>query len=250
MQNHPFQWRLSLIGLVLLITGSLQAASIHLIIVADTCSHTGENAVIELKHVQEEFARVVELTHMELKQQVYDGLDARNDVCTAIERLQPEEDDCVVFYYIGHGYRVSRKKTPWPLLYFSREGVNLDLQDVIESVILKKPRFGLIIADCCNNVMDGKVTIGRTPLFFWRRDPATGYRQLFEKSTGIVVVSAAKPGDYAYCDDYGHCYSQAFWKVLHTQVMEKDPQWRSILDHTANALQSVQTPYDEIFSYP
>lgn len=238
-----------ILGLLLLFNGVLQASALHLIILADTESHTGEIALVELNHVRREFARVSELTKMELKAQIFNGLVNRSSVLAALEQLQPEKEDCIVFYYIGHGYRTSIKQTPWPLLYLTKEKSNLDLQDVIDQVISKKPRFGLIVADCCNNVMDGIVTFELTPLMTLGRDPVRGYLELFAKSTGIVIVSAAQPGDYAYCGDQGHCYSQAFWQVISNEVLHPVPQWRHVLDETATVIRSVQVPYDEILTY-
>lgn len=223
---------------------------LHVIIVADTHSHTGDAAILELKHVTQEFVRVSEFTKMDLRQQVFQGVDNRDVVWQAVKDLHVSSDDCVVFYYIGHGYRTSRKTTPWPYLYFSRESVNLDMQSVLDEVIAKKPRFGLLLADCCNNVMDGVVRIALHPLFHHRRDPSMGYRKLFLQSTGFVVIAASVAGGYAYCDDYGHCYSQAFWKALHTEIRQDDPQWRHILDQTKHALVSIQVPYEEILVYP
>lgn len=215
-------------------------------IVADTRSHTGDAARAEIKQIQRECALISKFTEMPLHEWLIETENSYAKLLEKLEELSLNPDDCFLFYFVGHGYRTSDKKGPWPLLYFSQEEACLDLEWIIESVKAKKPRFALVVADCCNNIMDGIVTIGRFPLGYIHRDLSKGYRTLFLHSQGLVVVVAAKPGDYAFCYEQGHLYSEAFWKALRIEITSLKANWRSLLDKTADFLASIQTPYDEI----
>lgn len=230
------------------LAGVASAAVLHAIILADTYSHTGYSAATSLVEVRGEVARIGEHTGLEVRQQVFEGGSCRGAVLKALEVLQPAPDDRVLFYYLGHGYRKSYMRTPWPLIYFSEEENSLDVQLILESIIAKKPYFALLVADCCNNVMDGIVTIGLHPL--GRRSVASGYRKLFLESQGVIAAVAAKAEDYAYCDDQGHCFSRAFWDALHLEAQTFEPSWTRLLKRTTQFLQAIQEPYWEILVYP
>lgn len=243
--------RIFLLVFALLITyvPLARAAVLHAIVLADTFSHTGDAAALELAHVTREIGRVSEYTGLTLKQQVFSGGSCRGQLLAALEELHPAEDDRVIVYFIGHGYRTSWKNGPWPLWYFSEAQNNLDMQLVVDTIVTKRPHFALILSDCCNNVMDGVVTFQCEPLVRGQRSLGAGYRKLFLESTGLVVVTASRSGDYAYCDDHGHCYSQAFWNCLRAEVRRSSPDWTRLLDCTARALKQIQIPYSETLTY-
>lgn len=225
------------------------ASVLHAIVLADTFSHTGDAAALELAHVTKEIGRVSEFTGLTLQQQVFAGGSCRGQLLAALDELHPAEDDRVIVYFIGHGYRTSWKNGPWPLWYFSEAHNQLDMQLVVDAIITKRPRFALILSDCCNNVMDGVVTFQFEPLVGGYRSPVAGYRKLFLESSGVVVVTASRSGDYAYCDDHGHCYSQAFWNCMRAAVRQSSPDWARLLDCTARSLQQIQIPYSETLTY-
>lgn len=240
-----------LVTLLLIWATGLQAASLHTIIVADTTSHTGDAATAELTRVRDEIGQIIRYTGLVPQRSVILGPEATRDaVLAALDQLRPAADDALIFFFIGHGYRTSHKQGPWPFLYFSSESRSLDLQTVLDVVITKRPRFALILADCCNNIIDGPVIINPQPMLFQSLAPLESYKRLFLDSEGIVVVAASKSGDFAYCHESGHFYSEAFWSAMHREVRSYNPSWSSLLDRASNSVRALQVPYYEILTYP
>lgn len=244
-----FQWLL--IAAQVFFVSFAYPASLHVILVADTLSDNGPAAIYEMEHVKQQLAQVANRSGLELKQQLFNGYQEAWKVRSAVEALQPEPEDCVVFYFIGHGYRTSQMRGPWPLLYFSREPAIIDLQDIVDQLIVKHPRFGLVVADCCNNVLDQMYTIDSHPVWARKKDLTKGYHRLFLESSGIVVISAARKGDYAYCDErgFGHLFSQSFWPAFLWEAGKNDPSWLGVLTTTCSLVSWIQFPYYEILVY-
>lgn len=233
---------------VLISLGGLEAAPplLHVLLVADTDSHTGDMARLELNHVTREIRNVSRITGQELHLQSFSGGSSRGAFLETLELISVDKEDALIVYFIGHGYRTSDKQTPWPLFYFT-DNDNLDMNQVLETVITKKPRFALVIGDCCNNVMDGLVTFSLFPLAgkFSNRV----YKKLFLESQGILAICAAIPGDYAYCNEMGHCFSQGFWHALFRESCLGRADWINVLERTAASLAEIQKPYYEWFVY-
>lgn len=230
-------------------------AKIHALVVADTESPTARAAEEDSARVYHELRRAADYLDEELQFHLISGDELQADrVMCAMDALQVSGQDMVVFYYLGHGFRTLDKRSPWPYLYLSQAKQGLDTSLLVETLIEKRPKWGLVVTDCCNNEESLLMWQG---LFGFSSEshPSNdqlrkGYRALLNQFSGIVCVSASTPGELAYCSSKGHLFTQAFWWSLHKELTQQSPSWEALLDRCARQLSRFQTPYFEILYYP
>lgn len=228
----------------------LEASTLHTIMVADTTDVTiGDSTAIDLYKMRREFKKVEHYTGMEHNQISISGYDVLpENVLEALEPLEFDEDDVVIFYYSGHGYRTEDKEgNPWPNLYFSivDEGIDLSLiRDILEE---KNPRFLIVMADVCNSFVPDDFA---PPLIarFWmsgmdEKIIEANYRSLFMENEGTLLISSSDVGEYSWGTNSGGLFTVAFLKSLQKAVKSFDyPEWELILDQTAQSISDSQHP--------
>ncbi len=229
-------------------------ADLYAMIIADTVSPTGHAAAMDLERVRMALKALSRHSGIKVHVQAFTGDQVTsNNLCAAVMALPVTSNDIAVFYYLGHGYRTSHKVSVWPYLYVCNDRTAIDLQLIVESFISKKPHMALIVADCCNNVMDDQTGVpwaGHPHLKKGIKKPGPGYRALFQNFEGIVVACASQAGDYAYCHSKGHFYTEAFLEALHEEIYVRNPQWSNLLHRASLKVQNMQIPYHEILLYP
>jgi hypothetical protein len=247
-----------LVCLILLIAGtsfcSQGWADIYAVVVADTMSPTGSAAEMDLERIRQELGTISRHTGLKVHLTAFADRDVTIETVSAtVNSLPITHDDVALFYYLGHGFRTSGKSTVWPYMYLCNDHKGIDLSVVIEALIVKKPRMALIVADCCNNVMDDESSCPwETTLKVSRYgiSPAPGYRALFLQFDGIIVACASKAGEYAYCHERGHIYTSALWRALREEVIASNPNWGSLMERVTRKVGNLQVPYYEILCYP
>jgi hypothetical protein len=228
---------LSLVCSFFINIGSLKAADLHLIAVADYECNLYKALWIDINKMRAEARFICQHTGMNLHETVLAGSTARASILLeSIHNLDVAEDDLIIFYYSGHGFRTfSSGDSLWPNLFFSKERNAVDLAVVLELINQKNVRLQIIIADCCNSYLPD----GRFPLVSAKQIDdvdksiiADNYKKLFLDSRGSVIISSSKPGLKSLTTTVGSLFTIAFLKVLHEKV--KNPSdsmdWQNVLD--------------------
>ncbi|ADI37631.1 putative uncharacterized protein [Waddlia chondrophila 2032/99] len=228
----------------------LEAATLHTILVGDTMDESiGDSTVMDLFKMRRQMEKVAKYSGMEHHQVKISGYEVLADnILGALDLLQCGEDDVVVFYYSGHGYRTESKEgNPWPNLYFSIESKGIDLSHIRDLLEAKNPRFLIVIADVCNSFVPDEFA---PPLMqkFWscsaiEEIAAANYRSLFLETSGTLMISSSEVGEYSWGTMKGGLFTVAFLQNLEkTAESDSYPEWELILDKTAQAISDVQHP--------
>lgn len=244
------KWILLLLSVCFLVISSVSyAGEVYAIIIADTTAENIDKAIKEdLKTIRGKVNVIARYIEMPLKELAFDGDNVKMDiVLPQIEALSFQPDDLVIFFFSGHGYRTNSKgDNPWPNLYFSKEKMGIDYLSIVQKLADKNPRLLLAVADCCNNVMMEQFAPPMYPKFHMsslRSRIKDNYRQLFVESSGVIVVSSSKAGEFSWALEVGSLYSGVFFESLQHEVSGYDmPSWQTILDRAAYAIQEHQNP--------
>jgi hypothetical protein len=228
------------------------AKTLHAILVADTIHDIGSVTWPDLCHWQNELRVITQHTQMILKEKIFYGSDfSKEKIKSYLKSLTVNEKDSVVFYFSGHGYRTSQKKTPWPFLTFEFYKPGLDIQWITDVIRSKKPQFALVISDCCNNFMEMgffgsetkniQINLRQFPPFY------PGYDQLFCKAKGCIVISSCSAGQFSYGSRFGGLYTQCFFTSLNRELTEKKPSWKHLLERANGYINHIQRPVCEVY---
>jgi len=252
-KNDMFRWSLFLLLMGILSVQGVLAATLHAILVADTNDKKiGRSTMTDLSIMNSLMESIKENTGLQLNVKSIHGSSLTKDkgynvVKQAVENLLVSSEDVVIFYYSGHGARLSTDTSRWPSLavegVYTRVRKLLPLQWVVDQLKQKRPRFFIAMADSCNSEID----TGR----FIPRPVANknAYQTLFLGYKGHLIASGSKPGQYSFGDPQnGGLFSQAFHANLNQALASSNPSWKEIMDgatqpiQTNSPLQPVQIP--------
>ena len=229
------------------------AATLHSIIIGDTQDKAiGKSVKIDLPKMRESSKKISFYTELKLKETLLTGKDANvKNIMNTLESLAIEENDTVILYYSGHGYRTDNPKdNRWPNVSPPGwEGVNLEF--MTEILLNKNPRLILAIADCCNNI----ITEMYAPETLIRRDLVnektlkTNYKKLFIETKAVILASGSSPSKFAYCDgkNGGH-FTFYYLRFLNEELKkwEATADWNNIFSQAKDKLEKQQQPQYEI----
>lgn len=237
----PFKWLLAIILCMCSFpTGSYTyAATLHTLIVVDTTDISVGSLIAQNEPLLINLATdAAEATGLELNLQVVDGLACRSeDIFAALASLRVKPDDAILFYYSGHGFRTPNKiESEWPNLYLSMEGTGIKLDTIVDKLSKKKPRLLIAATECCNSfVEDGMIPIIEKKVFNraqanTKRD---NYIKLFQKASGLVVITSSKPGQFSYVNwEGGGFMTRSFFEVMNDYLNRQGANWNQILEAT------------------
>ncbi len=229
---------------------SLEAVQLHSIIVADTTDDTiGNSTACDFCQIREEMKKVVKYTGLEHHEVLITGTDVVSEnVFHAINALEIDEDDVVVFYFSGHGYRTKDKENnPWPNLYFTLSGKGIDLLHLSCPLKEKGPRLLIVIGDVCNNFISENFAprLARK-LFSDFNDEElikANYQSLFLENQGTLMISSSVAGEYSWATTTGSLFTLSFLGNLDKVVKSEDyPEWEAILLKTLFEIAGDQHP--------
>lgn len=230
------------------------ARNLYSIIVADTNDGTiGTSVEADFNHVRKKMQEVANYIGLDLKEISIKGNSNKPSLLLESLRNAPiTNDDIVVFYYSGHGYRTNNKgSSPWPNLYFSTPDQGVKYETIITSLNNKHPRFLLTMVDVCNSFIPDN---GAPPLVTRDNFSAaqssrikTNYQHLFLESVGSINITSSSAGEKAYGYNDGGLYTNAFLNTLTSMVNSKSTvQWNAILDRAASLVNQQEHPYFEL----
>ncbi|MGK5594320.1 MAG: caspase family protein [Parachlamydiaceae bacterium] len=238
---------LSLIVVLLSFIGYNEASTFHIILVGDTLSDLREQTVSDLNLMHEQSVQLAHVLGASPRLHVIqEHLVSREVILGAIERLSVQTDDYVLFYYSGHGCRTEEKESPWPYLHFTPSNQYVALDELIEHLRKKPAKFGLVVADCCNNNASLEDEFPDTSLFDFqtldRRNISPYAQQLFARSKGWLVISGAEPGGYSWASDDGGILTCAFMDGLSYAQYSPSKNWPDLMDEIKYKTVGIQKP--------
>jgi hypothetical protein len=178
---------------------------IHLIIAADTNDpNIGKLVEIDEKNIKKCFEHNVPSERLNIKKVRGNDFTYEN-LLTAIDNVQTNSDDTVVFYYTGHAafnaadglqyFDVRKDQNPKNGLY---------RKTVIEHIKKKNARLNVILTDCCNvAIPEWAVRNDNTRAFSLTDELPKTMTPIFVSLFGIegtVDITSSKQGEYSVCD--------------------------------------------------
>ena len=161
----------------------------------------------------------------------------------AVNNLRPQANDIVIFYYSGHGYSAEqnpREQYPQFDLRQSRFDdilkATVNASEILNRIQSKNARLNLVFTDCCNSNLgllkpEGKnFALTTKSLLDWEK---SFVYDLFMKSKGSILATAAKKGQYAYGNtDVGGYFTSnlitSIEKYL-SKFQTVSPSWQQII---------------------
>jgi hypothetical protein len=153
-------------------------------------------------------------------------------------------NDVVVYYSFSHGFRATDQEDPlpWAVLSGSRatEELRISFRDIVQEVEKKKPKLGIVVADCCNGEIGVRVDQLRSRVYSLSVTPERSpkvYQQLFLSSAGMIEVSAF-PGEELYFSDSGTYLMSAMSQTL-LEFGREDREalgWQSCINRASEIL--------------
>jgi len=238
--------------IVLLAPVAVQGVTLHSIIVADTLCDIGFSVQADLKNVDEEVEKIAKFTGMDIsKISVSEEKVTTSEMLELLDDVVFDDDDVVLFYFAGHGYRTCSKDRDnlWPILYFSLDDVGIDHEYITQALIEKNPRLLLSVVDVCNNYLPESYC----PPMFSRsmsraateKEICDNYKELFLNFHGVIRVAGAKAGQVSWGSSSGGFFTKALFLSLTEEVLKlSHPDWEQVCDRTAYLMEyDEQEPY-------
>jgi hypothetical protein len=232
----------------------LQAADLHLILVADVgADDIGKGVKKDVQSMRKEVQRIGNYTGLQIQEKIFEAqaIDPDAEVKSYLLNLTVQPEDVILFYFSGHGFRtLSDGDNPWPHLYFEERDSQITFREVIEVLAEKQAAFTLLIADCCNNRIK-ESDKGRQVLLKGKFNKAliqANYSKLFLETKGIIAICGSEAGGYSLAeDDIGSAYTLNFIRQLHdmTRNPPEEVSWRALLDQASSKVRKEAKAYKE-----
>jgi hypothetical protein len=146
----------------------------------------------------------------------------------AVEQLNVEPSDAVLFYYSGHGFRRDSTQTQFPEFDCRRtlDPDRAELSGIVDNLVkAKKPKFLLAIADTCNK--ESTAFIAAPPAGFAPAEKQAAFRRLFQGYSGTLIMSGSIPGEYSWYTVAGGSLGGFFTNQLLQAINQKIKEQRS-----------------------
>lgn len=222
-----------------------EGANLHILLVGDTKSDLYQQSNADLNSMKKQSNDLAHTIDLPLSLQILQGDQvSRNEILNKIDSLKVEPDDLILFYFTGHGCRTETKKSQWPYLFFARYNQHMALDEVLDHLKAKKPRFALILADCCNNYDEGDMP--ETEYFHFttqsHRKLSHSLKSLFRDANGFLVITGAEPGGYSWACDEGGILTNAFLDGLSQSQYHPSKNWHDIMSDIREKTRGIQRP--------
>ena len=130
----------------------------------------------------------------------YQGLITTGQVTTWLEdlRAKAKPEDTVLIYHNGHGLMVDGSHH----LFFNKKGADILVRAKLRAKLRQTPcRLQLLITDTCSHVESTEDPLALASSYAVDVEARQQYaRNLFLEHTGLLDITAATPGQYAWSD--------------------------------------------------
>ncbi len=226
-------------------TNTVVPTKLHFILVANTNDpRIGYSVQKDVVNITSQVKDVATFLNLPLNYVEISGTKfGKANVETALNNLKPGTNDIVIFYYSGHGYSNDRNAAEAYPQFDLRQSrfddilvATLNASEVFSKIKAKNARLNLVITDCCNSSLgllkpEGKnFALTTKSLMTWEKSYCY---DLFMKSKGTVIATAAKKGQYAYGNtDVGGYFTSnlitSMEKYL-SKFQTSTPTWQEII---------------------
>jgi len=240
--------RASLILLWLLAAFNLECAELHAVLLIDSEAENIENAMMKNHRLwQKQLLKISGHTDMRIREHCFIGKHLLSkEVFSCLRALEVDEDDVVLLYFCGHGYRTHRKTNPWPYMCWSHENIAVDFMILTDCLKKKNPRLLIAFAECCNNYIEAQnyELVQESVMSNRRMIMQSNYRKLFLETEGVIVVSSSHPGEFSWAwVERGSCFTLAFFECLEKEVKNRNgTEWAIIFESASLKVNNLQSP--------
>jgi hypothetical protein len=175
---------------------------------------------------------------------------SKKSLLNALSKFKPNQQDMVIFYYSGHGFR----KSTTPLANLPKDSIfphldlranynqdymkeSLGIDSVYRTLLRKGARFNLVLGDCCNAAVQATNTVGKPPgatrgpeLDKSMRNIQTMF--LSPAPTSILATSANVQELASSNNKFGGFFSYFFRSTLNfylSPMRVEPPSWEALL---------------------
>jgi hypothetical protein len=156
------------------------------------------------------------------------GTDCTDDrIKKTIGALDVKNNDSVFFYYQGHGAYDPKLAPNDPSRghFLKPLGSDLKRSELLKLLAAKRPRFTLLVSDCCNQPAEFFAEVDR----FEEARTITGWSKLEDLllcHRGIVDLTASSPDEASWFDKYvGGWFTEVFITELDGAAEENARHW-------------------------
>lgn len=229
--------RFILSACILLLCGGMSAQTLHIIGFFDTNdSRIGTSVTIDKQEMESFISDVVRTLSgvgYTTRTSYYTGAScSRASLVTAMDSLQVNSDDVVLFIYSGHGARAMNDADLFPQMCLGeRLQENFVPVTRVKNILNSKGgRLNLIFTDCCNKqsswVSSKPLTDIKSASYNYLSEAC---KKLFVETAGNVVMTSSKVGEYSYGNSSnGGIFTRAFinqWEKIKEGSVK--PDWNS-----------------------
>lgn len=182
-----------------------------------------------------------------------------DSIRAVIKNLVCKPNDVIWFHYSGHGIN-QNWAGKYPVFLIGRGTDALATHQIKTLLEAKKPRLILMMMDCCNHITDGrtvkegngqlKATLQKSASLGANPPTPQNYQQLFLKSEGIILLTAARQGQIAYThESVGGILTTIFTDMLRNACQKKGvvpSNWETFIQEVAQNTQETAFYYDKI----
>jgi hypothetical protein len=209
----------------------------------------GETCVLDKHKVDRMFRSVALAADLKFDLVLIEGKEATPlNILSKMDSLDVQADDVVVFYYTGHGYRVTDKESIWPIMCLSQENFpGLDFETALTVFQEKSPRLFLAMADCCNSVIEGMSYEDLSLLSRRLENPdqrQKNAKELFRKSRGSIYFMGCDVTQYSFCNWIeGGYFTHSFITALRNSLISPQvPDWQTVCEKTVLGVKKKMEP--------
>ena len=222
------------------------AQTLHVISIADSNNfRIGIGAAANSKGIENYATLVSDATNLQLDFAEVSGSKFNCDAITkAVENLNVQPHDVVIFYYSGHGLSPKTASTDtsqsaFPSFFCSGDFINPpdvsslpNLEALAQKIRDKGGRLTLAIADTCNVI----IPVPEVRVATVTRGPSVKdtIRDMFLRFSGLIVISSSRTGEFSWYRQEGGLFSSRFLQILNDPSAPEPKQlWNSVITAAA-----------------
>jgi len=219
----------------------------YVIVVANTLDGSiGSGCKVDESRIETEFSNIAEALGIDIEKHVIADRDfAKENVMNALSGIQPGSNDIVVFFYRGHGFRLSDQNSSWPQMSMRYSPyqpiVGLPLNEVYGAIVNKGARLNLVFGDLCNSVIGRSQATNQASSalqsdFYPNMDKL---KRLFLYSKGNILAAAASPGEVSWVNSndggfFTSSFFDSFYRDVSSTTNGSNISWENLLNETIN----------------
>jgi hypothetical protein len=238
------------------VDGNNKLYRFHLVLVANTLDPSiGMGCTTDETNLKNEFREIANVLGFSFQEYIIDGSAfSKEKVLATLNSLAPGSNDIVMFIYRGHGFRWKDQTDDWPRMDLRTSSYaeitnnsSMNLSEVYSVLKSKGARLNIILGDCCNSEVDVSSVTANNFLTFQvdNNSDINKLKNLFLKSNGIILSSAAQKGEVSWNTPQGGLYSISFLQALREEIsyLSNDVcNWDNILTKTITLARTKSTP--------